>query len=232
MTFKTDLEKEVREIFACQWKERKGRAVPEPEALSLSNDAVKLKATVLYADMADSTNLVDNHEHFLAAEIYKTYLRCAATIINSEKGTVTAYDGDRVMAVFLGDLKNDEAVRAAMKIHFAVNEIINPLLKKQYPKETYQLKHVIGIDTSELFVARIGVKNDNDLVWVGRAANYAAKLCSLNGKYSIYITSDVLASLSNKTKYGGKNNELMWSKEIWRARNHITIYGSNWHRSV
>ena len=139
MTFKTDLEKEVREIFACQWKERKGRSVPEPEALSLSNDAVKLNATVLYADMADSTTLVDSYRHAFAAEIYKTYLRCAATIIKSEKGTITAYDGDRVMAVFLGDLKNDGAVRAAMKIHFAVNEIINPLLKNQYPKATYQL---------------------------------------------------------------------------------------------
>jgi len=92
------------------------------------------------------------------------------------------------MAVFLGEAQSTSAVRSALKINYVVQEIINPLLKKQFPNTTYELKHVVGVDTSELFVARIGVKNDYDLVWVGRAANYAAKLCSLNGKYATYIS--------------------------------------------
>src|SRR5207249_8498905 len=115
---------------------------------------------------------------------------------------------DRVMAVFLGNSKNTSAVRSAQMINYAIRAIINPLLKKQYPNTTYQLKHVIGVDTSELFVARIGVRNDNDLVWVGRAANYAAKLCSLNGDYSTYITTDVFNSMDKGVKYGGKDNSL------------------------
>src|SRR5229473_6685001 len=108
MTFKTDLESTVKEIFESEWTEREGKVVPDLKGLSLDNDAAKLDATVLYADIADSTNLVDrySHQHDFAAEVYKTYLRCAASIIKSEKGIVTAYDGDRVMAVFLGDSKN------------------------------------------------------------------------------------------------------------------------------
>ena len=57
-----------------------------------SNDGVNLDATVLYADMADSTALVDKYTKTFAAEIYKTYLHCAAKIITSEGGTITAYD--------------------------------------------------------------------------------------------------------------------------------------------
>src|SRR6266581_1659684 len=106
MSLKTDLESEVKEIFKATWTVREGQGVPEPEDLKLGNDAVKLKATVLYADMADSTDLVDHHKPHFAAEIYKAYLRCAASIIKNEQGTITAYDGDRVMAVFLGDSKN------------------------------------------------------------------------------------------------------------------------------
>src|SRR5712691_9753075 len=151
MTFKTDLENETREIFAAKWEEREGRIVPDPEDLQLGNDAVKLQATVLYADMADSTDLVDGYQPHFAAEIYKAYLRCTARIIKHEQGTITAYDGDRVMAVFLGKLKNTSAVRSAQMINYAIRAIINPLSKKQYPDTTYQLKHVIGIDTSELF---------------------------------------------------------------------------------
>jgi class 3 adenylate cyclase len=218
MSFKTNLESEVKGIFASEWKERKGKVVPTFEDLSPGNEAIKLNATVLYADMADSTDLVNSHKDYFAAEIYKTYLRCAATIINNEKGSITAYDGDRVMAIFRGVLKESSAVRSAMKINYAVNEIVNPLLKKQYPNETYRLKHVIGIDTSDLLVARIGVKNDSDLVWVGRAANYAAKLCSLSDKYSTYITDDVYNSLSEDMK------NKPWGKRVWKARGNIMIY--------
>ena len=56
MTFKTNLEKEVKEIFQSDWTEREVKVVPTPESLSPGNDAKKLKATVLYADMADSPN--------------------------------------------------------------------------------------------------------------------------------------------------------------------------------
>ena len=106
MTFRSDLEKEVHNIFANEWKQRDGRAVPNLENLSPGNDAVNLPATVLYADMADSTILVDSQEHHFAAALYKAYLRCAARIILDKQGIITAYDGDRVMAVFRGDSKN------------------------------------------------------------------------------------------------------------------------------
>lgn len=228
MTFKTDLEREVKEIFASTWREREGKVVPDPEGLSLGNDAVTLNATVLYADMADSTDLVDDYRRPFVAEIYKAYLRCAARIIKNRQGSITAYDGDRVMAVFLGDSKETSAVRSAMEINYTVQEIINPLMKKQYPNTKYQLKHVVGVDTSQLYVARIGVRNDNDLVWVGRAANYAAKLCSLNGKHSTYITGAVFDAMDKSAKYGGENNSLMWEQRTWTARDNMRIYGSSW----
>ncbi len=232
MTLKADLEKEAKEIFASTWKERDGRVVPDPEDLSLENDAMKLQAAVLYADMADSTDLVDNYKHHFAAEIYKAYLRCAARIIKNRQGSITAYDGDRIMAVFLGDSKETLAVRSAMEINYTVQEIINPQMKGQYPNTKYELKHVVGVDTSQLYVARIGVKNDNDLVWVGRAANYAAKLCSLNGKYSTYITGAVFDAMDKSVKYGGENNTLMWDQRTWTARSNMRIYGSSWRWQV
>ncbi|HLG60984.1 MAG TPA: adenylate/guanylate cyclase domain-containing protein [Ktedonosporobacter sp.] len=227
MAFKADLEEEVKKILQTSWKITGRKVIPNPKDLSLENDAAELKAAVLYADMADSTVLVDRHERSFAAEIYKAYLRLAARIINDEKGkrSITAYDGDRVMAVFLGDTKETVAVRCALKINFAVHEIINPLLKKQYPNKKYKLKHVVGIDTSDLLVARIGVKSVTDLVWVGRAANHAAKLCSRNGEHSIYITRAVFRAMDDIVKFEGK--KLMWNKENWTERGNRIIYGSS-----
>src|SRR5882762_7510078 len=116
MGLKEELNTEITAIFRSRWSERDGTVVPEDVDLQLRNDAVKLKATVLYADLADSTVLVDGYRPHFAAEIYKAFLHASAKIIRSESGVITAYDGDRIMAVYIGDSKNTSAVRTALKI--------------------------------------------------------------------------------------------------------------------
>lgn len=226
MGLKSDLESEVASIFRSQWAVDEGRVVPSDESVRLGNHAIKIDATVLYADMSDSTKLVDGYKPFFAAEIYKTFLLCAAKIIKAEHGFITAYDGDRIMAVYIGKSKNTSAVRSGLKIYDAVRNIINPALKVQYPNDTYMVKHVVGIDTSQLHVARTGVRGANDLVWVGRAANYAAKLCTLSDDYPTRITADVYKNLNNEvtTSLDGQH---MWQSEAWSTMGYQTTYKSN-----
>lgn len=226
MGFKEDLAVEVKKIFKDTWEKRDGIVVPEPKDLKLSNDAVILDATVLYADMADSTKLVDSKKNHFAAEIYKTFLHCAAKIIKSEGGVITAYDGDRIMAVYIGDSKNTNAVRTALKINNARIDIINPALLEQYPGETYSLNHVVGIDTSKLWVARTGVRGDNDLVWVGRAANHAAKLSAFSSDYQTRITQDIYNNMHESVKLSSKGVN-MWEQATWTDMN-STIYRSTY----
>jgi class 3 adenylate cyclase len=228
---KTDLENEVADIFRSRWKEREGKVVPDDDSIGLDNDAVKLNATVLYADLADSTNLVDSQVPFVAAELYKTFLHCAAKIIRSEDGEITAYDGDRVMAVYIGDLKNTRAVRTAMKINYAASFIVNPAHKAVYKDSIYTLKHVVGIDTSELFVAKTGVRGANDLVWVGRAANYAAKLAALPHSYQTYITKEVYDPMVADVKVS-RDGRHMWEAVRWNTFDDRIIYQSNWWWSI
>jgi class 3 adenylate cyclase len=223
-----DLSIAVEEILREKWETRDGEIVPEPEDLKLGNDADKLDATVLYADMSGSTDLVDDHRASFAAEVYKCYMVCASRIIKDEGGAITAYDGDRIMAVFIGNTKNTTAARCALKINWAVNEIVNPAIQTQYGSDAYQMGHVVGIDTSSLFVCRIGVRNDNDLVWVGRAANYAAKLTAMNTGYPVYITGEVFDRMKDVSKYGGNPQELMWEQRKWTDMKNMRIYRSNW----
>jgi len=227
MGLKDDLTKEVKETFAAQWDVQKAIAVPAEADLRLNaNHAKNLDtATVLYADLDGSTNMVDKYDWTFSAEVYKTFLRCAAEIIRSESGVITAYDGDRVMAIFTGNLKNTSAVRCALKINFAVCEIIRPALKAQYPSKDFTLKHVVGIDTSPLHTARIGVRGDNDLVWIGRAANYAAKLTTLSDK-ATWITKAVYDRLPDDLK--STNGIPMWEARTWTSMNKLPIYCSTY----
>jgi class 3 adenylate cyclase len=224
-----ELKNEVKKIFGESWKARNGEVVPDPEDLRLGNDAVEFeRATVLYADLTGSTNLVNTEGWTYAAEIYKTYLYCAAKIIRSEGGSITSYDGDRVMGVFVGKSQSVPAVRCGLKINYAVQEVINPLLAAQYPHMNYKVSQIVGIDTSEIRAARTGVRGGNDIVWVGRAANYAAKLTELKLEEKTWITKEVYNHLTDNEKLGGQSKTPMWKAYKWSQHGDYPIYGSTW----
>ncbi len=232
MTTKDEMLREVKEILKTNWSKREGLKIPEAEDVQLGNDAIYLNGTVLYADLADSTGLVKGYKDWFAAEVYKSYLICACRIIRNNDGVITAFDGDRVMAVFIGDSKNSSAAKCALQLNYVVKNIINTSIKEQYPDTGFQIQQSVGIDTSDLFIAKTGIRGSNDLVWVGRAANYAAKLCALReGIYASFITEDVYNMLNHKSKYGGESEINMWDKVMWDDQG-IAIYRSSWWWSV
>lgn len=227
------MKSQVAKIFRESWDKRDGRVVPSPEDLQLGNDAVEFgRATVLYADLSGSTSLVDSHGWMFAAEVYKTYLHCAAKIVLSEEGSITSYDGDRIMGIFIGEMQSTHAVTCGLKLNYAVREIINPALKAQYKSSSYTVSQVVGIDTSEIRAARTGVRGGNDIVWVGRAANYAAKLTELKLEERTWITDDVFKKMADSAKFGGANNDLMWKKYKWSQNGDYAIHGSTWRWNV
>jgi len=170
--------------------------VPDPKKLKLTNDAIEFeRATVLYADLSGSTSMVDSKTWQFAAEIYKAFLYCAARLITDGGGEITAYDGDRIMGVFIDGS----------------------------PETDFTLRPVVGIDTSPIRAARTGVRGDNDIVWVGSAANHAAKLTELDAAYATWITGSLFNYLADDA-----NKSLMWEKRLWTPMGNMEIYRSNW----
>jgi class 3 adenylate cyclase len=227
MALADDIKSEVTNILRTNWKLRDGRDVPEDNTIILGNDGVNLDAVVLYADLVDSSGLVARESATFAAEIYKCYLSTACRIIRDNGGKITAFDGDRVMAVFVGDSKNSAAARAALKINKAIKEIVNPAIKVRYPGTAYSIDHVVGIDASKVLVAKTGIRGSNDLVWVGTAPNTAAKLCTIRGGFPSWVTSGIYAMLAADVKVS--NGRQMWEARTW---NGVTIYGSGWMYAV
>ena len=234
MGLREELQSEVKDIFATRWSTRDGNVVPEAEDVALGNDSVKFdEVAILYADLAESTALVGEHSDWFAAEVYKAFLHCASKIIRQRDGEITAFDGDRIMAVFLGDRKRTESAKCGLQINYAVRYIIEPAIKQQYPDSTYAVRHAVGIDVSDVFVARTGIRGSNDLVWVGRAANYAAKLSNLReDNFATWITDDVYKRMNESSKEGGNPKQDMWEQRSWTKLPGVTPYRSNWWWSV
>lgn len=232
MALADDLTLKVREFVRDRWGDiPDGYVVPSADSLTFGNTGVRIDATVLYADIRGSTDMVDAVADTLAAEYYKAFLHCGAKIVKTAGGTITAYDGDRLMAIFVGETQAANAITAALKISGAVVDIINPQFLALYGTSHRPLAHTVGIDCGKLLAAKTGVRVDSDLVWVGSPANYAAKLNSfdgLDGAYPIRATERAIQ------RAGGLNffTKMVDGKSIWDGPYNNLACGSHFRTNI
>jgi class 3 adenylate cyclase len=144
----------------------------------------------------------------VAAQIIRAYVHAAAKTFRSYEGEIRSFDGDRVMAIFVGENKNSAAVRAALALNWAVNKIINPIMFNTWLdlSTIWKMTHAVGVATGQALIVRGGVFGDSDMLSVGGAPNVAAKLSELRPgpyqpQYAIYITEEVYSDLADNVKF-------------------------------
>lgn len=186
------IETSVQKIFDADWNITRGIKVPKSEDVVMENGGRLVDATYLYADLAGSSKLAHSVDKVVTATIIRAYINSASRILKELDGSIRSFDGDRVMAVFMGEGKNDMAVRAAFAINWVVAKVIAPAIQSKWPEvsRVYSIDHGVGIDTGEALIVRGGVRIDNDLISIGDAPNDAARLSDYR-RYSINISKAV-----------------------------------------
>lgn len=233
MTIADDVASDVDSSLREVWNTRDGTVVPETEDVALAGGGVKFGAVMLYVDLVDSTDIAI-YDRRVAAKLFRAFLSTSSRLIRYRNGYVRSFDGDRVMGVFLGNDKNSDAATCAVNIAWAVTQVIRPRFGEAYEvfrNRTYKINHCTGIDRSDVLVVRAGIRNNNDLVWVGRAPNVAAKLSSMrvNPYFTTYITYDVYSQLNDVAKFTVKPENL--HSNMWEQIQNSTFYRSTWYRS-
>lgn len=205
------LESSVADIFNSTWNITNGRTVPKTEDVVMRNGGRLVDATYLYADLAGSTKMANTLAKETTAKIIRAYINSASRILRHKGGEIRSFDGDRVMAIFMGPDKETNAVRAALGINWAVTQVIRPAIESAWSdgKSFAAITHGIGIDTGEALIVRGGVRDNNDLISIGEAPNRAAKLSEIRDSYQLAITSAVYDVMSNDVAFEG-NNRPMW----------------------
>lgn len=229
-----EISSDVQTTINTKWNKRDGTKIPDTEDITLSGGAVEIEATFLYADLASSSKMAKELDRRIAAKILKSFLSSVTKLIKHNDGKAVSFDGDRVMGVFHGDSKNSNAAKCALQINYAVKDIIKPKFEKNYDSvkdASFKIKHGVGVDTGSVLAVRGGVRGSNDLIWIERAPNLAAKLSDLReSPHHTFITSKVYNRLNDKSKFGGSNNENMWEKRTWKFLDEeLTVYRSSWH---
>lgn len=231
MPFADDLEQEIRGTISRAWDKRDGRQVPSTSDVLLAGGAVEIDATFLYADLADSSKMAKELDRRVAAKIIKSFLHAASKIIIRNGGEIRSFDGDRVMGVFYGNFKNSTAAKCGLQIAWAV-KAIRENFEASYESvrdASFKIRHGVGIDTGTVLAVRGGVRGSNDLIWIGRAPNLAAKLSDLrDAGYSTYITAAVFNKLHATSKLSDEGAS-MWEGRNWTfLGERLSVYRSSW----
>jgi class 3 adenylate cyclase len=204
MSWSETLSEEVETILDTKWDVRDGNVVPESADVTITDGAVKIEGAFLYADLAGSSVLAKLCPWETTAKVIRAYLDCCTRLIRAYGGEIRSFDGDRVMAIFKGDTPNNDAARCAREIDWVVEKVLNPKAKQKFTsisKNNLEIRHCIGIDTGTAVAVRAGIRNNNDLIWIGRASSLAAKLSDIRSyPYAVYITKECYDKLTTSNK--------------------------------
>ena len=233
MAIRDDILSEISTIIGTQWQKRVGRQVPSSSVVALAGGAVEIEATFLYADLADSSKMANYFDQRITAKIIKSFLATSTRLIKANGGEIRSFDGDRVMGIFIGESQCTSAAKCALQIKWCVDQI-KSLFEAKYEtvrSAPFSIRHGVGIDCGSVLSVRGGVRGTNDLIWIGRAPNLAAKLSDLrDSPYSTIITKAVFDNLNEIARYGGIPRSFMWEIRNWNYLGEtIIVYRSSWH---
>ena len=228
------IKSDVSTVISTQWNVRKGQVVPDSTNIALAGGAVKLDATFLYADLANSSKIAKILDRRVAAKIPKSFLATSTRLIRHHDGTILSFDGDRVLGVFVGTTKNTSATKCGLQIKWAVDNAIKAKFEACYDSVknmSFSISHAVGIDTGTVLIVRAGARGSNDLISIGRAPGLAAKLSDLReAPYKTFISSTIYNGIHDSAKFGGNPSRNMWEqRSLSFAGQNLTIYRSSWH---
>lgn len=192
--------------------------------LTFGNKGLTSDFAFLFVDIRQSSQLHDQYGFKTAAKIYQSFHEINVRVITANQGSVRAFDGDRAMGVFAGERKRSNAVKAAMQIQWAIRNILNPTLQTN-------IICGAGVDNGKTLVTKVGKgrnTENQDLVWIGKACNYASHL-SNEAENTTIISADTFTNMckENKTSSDGKE---MWTQKVLTLinGNKIICYESSW----
>lgn len=214
---------------------QQGSSTTVPDSSDLTATTAKqISATYLYSDIQNSSGLMSISPTETVASVMSAFTKITVRIIRNHDGHIRSFDGDRVMGVFTGPNKMTRAVKAALKIDYAVNQLLDPMIRSQFgsiQRSDWHIRQMTGIATTEALLVKVGIRNNDDILSAGLAPAFAAKLSDLRDgdTHRTAVGAGTYNDLSDEAKFSN-------GKNMWTGPYNITIggkpysyYKSNYH---
>ena len=174
-----------------------------------------VKATALFVDIRDSSNMTDAHKRPVLAKIYRSFISEMVALMNGHPTCKEVnINGDCVWCVCDTKYKTDiDGVFALAAQACSLVDILNFKLKKR-GYQTYEVG--VGLDYGRALMIKAGNKGSglNDVVWMGDVVNQACHLCNeANSGYfdkRVFLSNVIYDNLNDNNKKlcskdGGRN---------------------------
>lgn len=200
MATNTEVVDIIKAYLSESYTNSETNVVPKKYDLTFGNTTKKIKhAVILYIDMRKSRNILFNATDFWSVKIHKAFLRAVTHCIEKRDGHFRSFNGDGLLAFFIGENAASRAVRAAMDIKGFVLKI-NEILEKNNKDK---IDFGIGIAQGTVMVAKSGKAGDDqtkqDLIWIGVAVYVAVELSELGKKPdNIWISNHVRTAIGKE----------------------------------
>lgn len=158
--------------------------IRDPMALKLGGETKEI--SVVFADIRGYTRLSESMAPEEVMNLINRYLKIMCEAIWEEEGTLTAFQGDALMAIFNAPLPQNthalQAVRAAWKMRLAVQEY-----QRSHPLEA-PVSFGIGVNTGLATVGNVGAQERmQNYTAIGDVVNVASRLQNNVGDNNILL---------------------------------------------
>jgi adenylate cyclase len=171
--------------------------IQNPMAINLGGETKEI--SVVFADIRGYTRLSETMAPKQMMNLLNSYLEIMVKEIWDEEGTVTAFIGDAIMAIFNAPLQQEDhalrAVRAAWKMRMAVLEYqrVNP--------HGVPIAFGFGVNTDYATVGNIGARErQQNYTAIGDAVNVAARLQQNTSDNNILLNHSTFVRVRTNVK--------------------------------
>jgi adenylate cyclase len=229
----------VSEYLNQSYTKEETRIVPKRTDLTFGNTTkIMPHVVVLYVDMRKSKKILSDATTFWSVKIHKSFLLALTHCVEKREGHMRSFNGDGILAFFIGENAASRAVRAAMDTKGFILKMNEQLEKAGKNKIDFG----IGIGQGKIQVAKSGKAGDDmtkqDLIWVGLPVYVAVELSDFAKKpYNIWISKHVRSSIDTE-KYlnvvNDENGDSIWYKDTKTLKS-VGEYGvhyTSWYGTI
>ena len=173
--------------------------IRDPMALKLGGETKEI--SVVFADIRGYTRLSESMPPEEVMNLINRYLKIMCEAIWEEEGTLTAFQGDALMAIFNAPLPQNNhalrAVRAAWKMRMAVQEY-----QRTHPLES-PVSFGIGVNTGLATVGNVGAQERmQNYTAIGDVVNVASRLQNNVGDNNILLNEPTYIQVYRHVQVG------------------------------
>jgi adenylate cyclase len=163
-------------------------ALANPSLLSLSGDG--RDTTVLFADVAGFTRLIENAPAPVVISLLDEYFNEMIDVIYRHGGTVEQLIGDEIVALFGGPETRGDAAEAAVRAALAMVQAVARLNVRWTAEGRPTFDIGVGIASGRVMAGTIGSDRRREVIVVGRPMVAGARIQRMTRLFGAHVIAD------------------------------------------